>query len=186
MNLKTFILKFKFLYTCALYDNYFEMVKQINLNKSKTKIIYKYKNNKARYQIICFQTILFVYSILLLLGAIWGDSVSVTVHLFFCNWFYFEGIPQVHLIWIVANVVLGIYFIKLLYFHNDGRTFAVLYSLVQPNKNGNKMTFFINANSRFCGQNIRLVEFINQRLLPMGKVYQISINFAWSMLKIKK
>lgn len=181
MTILNFSEKFKFLYTCALYDNFFEMVQSINLCKKEKQLTgknYIKCIKKAHYKVFLIQTFLFVLSFICTMGALLTNHSSNLLNFALCNWFYMEGVSPNHYFWLVVNLYLGIYIAYLLYFCNDGITFTVIYDICKHSKS----YFFIQPNQRLFWQNIHIVQFVKNRLIPFGKFYLISVQIAASKL----
>lgn len=174
----------QFLYSPILYDNFFTMVNQINSSKNKNEI---QKSNKARYLVYFIQTIYFVYTIFALVQMPFYHLFSDTVQFCFCNYFYFEGMPHIHWIWLIANSYVLMYLNYLMFFCNNGATFSLLQKVFRNQPNNTESiesieNFFVHSSHRVILQkNVHVVQFIKNRLLPLARFYQVAFNWLSSI-----
>lgn len=184
MTFFKFFDKFKFFYTCVLYDSFFKTVNSINLSKrEKTQTGIKTINTKARYQVFLVEAFFLIFALFFILGGLLTTHLTEIVNFAFCNVFFIEGISSRHYFWFVENLLLVMYIVYRVYFCNGGVTFTVLFNICKHSRED----FFIQSSQSFLGQNISIVQFIRGRLLPLGKVYlTVTLNSISKYLKILK
>lgn len=168
MSLQNYLIKLKFLYSCAIYDNYFDMVNQIN-NKGSN-------GRKDCKKVLFIQALLFIATFFNITIILFTHKVSDIVNFCICNWFYFEGISSLHFIWILINIYFAIYLNYIMFFRNGGHTFKVLYGIVKHSKGD----FFIHQEKSFLHYTIDLIKFVNNIFLPVGKAYVTGLNILAS------
>ena len=177
---------FKLFYTCALYDNFFEIVDQINKskngktieNKKSTQKVLHEHYNFARFQILAIQGLFLAGALFCITSFYISNLVLEPVHFYMCDFFYFEGIPSFHILWLAINSFLLVYMNFLMFFRNSKTIFSTLQSIYRKNGAPSIEDFFVTSSHRlFCLQkNVLIARLIKHRLLPLAKIYQIIIN----------
>lgn len=167
-----FCIKYLFFGTCPLYDNFFKMVKLINLGKDKKKNkinTITNKINQARYKVLFIQAFFLVYSFQSILGAFFTNNLPDMVNFALCNMLFIEDLSPRYYLWVAANLNLTVYVVYLMYFSNNGTTFNTAYSICKHSKDD----FFIQSKGRICWRNVLIVNFIRHRLIPFFRFYLV-------------
>ncbi len=141
----------RWLYTFSLFDDYFKMVRQINAGNGSS----------ARRRVLLIQAFFFSFTLFLVTVALVSDQLPILVQLTLNNFFFFEGIPMGHLVWIITVIYLMMYLNDLLYLRNDGLTFAVLYSIIASTDSSGIDHFFLQSQKQL----------FRGRLLPFGRLF---------------
>ncbi len=151
----------RWLYTFSLFDDYFKMVRQINAGNGSS----------ARRRVLLIQAFFFSFTLFLVTVALVSDQLPILVQLTLNNFFFFEGIPMGHLVWIITVIYLMMYLNDLLYLRNDGLTFAVLYSIIASTDSSGIDQFFLQSQKHLFRRDISLVQLFRGRLLPFGRLF---------------
>ena len=120
------------------------------------------------------------------------SSISEMGHFAIANWLYFESISQVHIIWVILNVTLFLYVNYLMFFCNKGVTLQLLLSLSSSSNHQSKTSlksfFIFPSHHLFGGQKVKVVHWIQHRLLPFARVFFVAANLViskWPVLLYK-
>ncbi|KAH9397305.1 hypothetical protein TYRP_003615 [Tyrophagus putrescentiae] len=167
---------FRWIYSFSLFDNYFETVYQIN----SENLIFN-----ARRNVLLTQVFLFSFALFLTTVALFSDQLPALAHLALGNWFFFEGIPRGHTVWLVCLLYMLMYMNHLLYLDNDGVTFSVIYSIIASTDSSWVDQFFLQSHVHLFKRNISLVLLFRDRLLLLDNFFVvlcISLNYKFAQL----
>ena len=162
---------FRWIYSFSLFDNYFETVYQIN----SENLIFN-----ARRNVLLTQVFLFSFALFLTTVALFSDQLPALAHFALGNWFFFEGIPRGHTVWLVCLLYMLMYMNHLLYLDNDGVTFSVIYSIIASTDSSWVDQFFLQSYVHLFKRNISLVLLFRDRLLLLGRLFVRANNLSTS------
>src|SRR5699024_10320332 len=113
----TFGLRCKIVYNSRFYiEDYYQTLNNLSQNKFHSKL-----------KINCLKFLFLYQAFYFFIFFAFQSEMSHRTILLGANFVYLEEIPQFHNIWMVVFMLLGVFFLHLMYYNNNGISARILY-----------------------------------------------------------